>query len=269
MTPPSTTVAGAPEGGPTFALVAGVPSAAVFDLRHEVFVGEQGVPADLERDALDASADHAVLACAGGLVLATARLITPEGGQEPDVGRGRYGVIGRVAVRRPYRGRGLGLFVTEALERLAAERGLTAIELHAQQQVEEFYRRAGYRPRSARFGPVRDIEAGIDHIWMRRDLEPEPSLDPGRNPPHAGDPAASAARPARSAVPSAERFSDAGVGELWVGGASPDALRVVARLGYARTGREREPCERSGAPELEHRRGTVAAVPAVPGPVVP
>lgn len=238
----------------------------MFDLRHEVFVGEQGVPADLERDALDASADHAVLVGAGGLVLATARLITPEGGQEPDVGRGRYGVIGRVAVRRPYRGRGLGLFVTEVLERLAAERGLTAIELHAQQQVEEFYRRAGYRPRSARFGPVRDIEAGIDHIWMRRDLEPEPSLAPGRNPPHAGDPAA---RSARSAVPSAERFSEAGVGELWVGGASPDALRVVARLGYARTGREREPCERSGAPELEHRRGTVAAVPAVPGPVVP
>ncbi len=211
----------------------------MFDLRHEVFVGEQGVPADLERDALDASADHAVIVGAGGLVLATARLITPAGGAEPAAGRGRFGVVGRVAVRRPYRGRGLGQFVTEALEQLAVERGLTAIELHAQQRVEEFYRRAGYRPRPARFGPVRDSEAGIDHIWLRRDLEPGPRLDPGRDP-----------RPA-------------GVGELWVGGVAPDALRVIERLGYARTGREREPPEqgareRAGVPELEYRRASVA-----------
>ncbi|CAI7977416.1 GNAT family N-acetyltransferase [Parafrankia sp. BMG5.11] len=234
MTPPSLAVAGAPGGGPTFVLVAGVPPAAVFGLRHEVFIEEQGVPEELERDVLDASADHAVLLGADGVVLATARLITPAGAQEPAAGRGRFGVVGRVAVRRPYRGRGLGQFVTEALEQLAAERGLTAIELHAQQRAEEFYRRAGYRPRPARFGPVRDSEAGIDHIWLRRDLEPGPRLDPGRDPRHAG------------------------VGELWIRGASPDALRVVARLGYARTGRERGARERAGAPELEYRRASVA-----------
>lgn len=227
--------------GVTFALVAGVPPVAVLDLRHEVFVLEQGVPADLERDGSDATADHAVLVGADGPALATARLLVPSGGPEPGAGRGRFGVVGRVAVRRSHRGRGLGRLVTEALEQLAAARGLTAIELHAQQRAEGFYRRAGYLPRAARFGPVRDTDAGIAHIWMRRDLVLDPVLVPGVGTDGRLDP-----------------------GELWVDSASPDALEVLTRLGYAPTGREREPRERSGALELEYRRDPVGRGPVKP-----
>ena len=174
-------------------IVAGMPPRDVLDLRREVFVEEQGIAAELEYDGRDADADHAVLRASDGTVLATARLLDPaadghghashghanhdhesrdHGSSDHDQVDEPCGTIGRVAVRRSARGRGLGRAVTAALERRARDRGLTVIELHAQQPVEGFYLRQGYRPRHARFGPVRDVVAGIPHVWMRRELVP-------------------------------------------------------------------------------------------------
>jgi hypothetical protein len=64
-------------------------------LRTAVFVREQGIPADVEADALDASARHAVLYNRLGMPVATGRLLQ----QAPGVGR-----IGRMAVDRSVRG---------------------------------------------------------------------------------------------------------------------------------------------------------------------
>jgi GNAT superfamily N-acetyltransferase len=61
----------------------------------------------------------------------------------------------------------LGRLVTAALEARAGERGLPAVELHAQTRVADFYTRQGYRA----IGEP-DVEAGIDHVWMRRELLP-------------------------------------------------------------------------------------------------
>ena len=47
----------------------------VYAVRHEVFVVEQGVPVELERDELDAAADHAVAVDAAGAVVGTGRLV--------------------------------------------------------------------------------------------------------------------------------------------------------------------------------------------------
>lgn len=129
-------------------------------LRHEVFVGEQGVAEDLERDGRDDTAEHAVVIGADGMVAATGRLLDP--GPAAAVA-----VVGRVAVRADRRGQGLGLAVMTALERRAAERGLVAVELHAQLAAAGFYRRQGY---VARGEPYR--EAGIAHVTMRKDLLP-------------------------------------------------------------------------------------------------
>jgi predicted GNAT family N-acyltransferase len=129
--------------------------AKAFALRHAVFVGEQAVPVELERDELDAAAFHAV-ALDGTSCVGTGRLVR----QADGVGR-----VGRMAVDRAYRRQGIGDRVLEALEARARADGLREIELHAQCYVEEFYRRHGYARRGEEFE-----EAGIAHVVMRKAL---------------------------------------------------------------------------------------------------
>ena len=58
-----------------------------------------------------------------------------------------------------------GRALLDLLVARAAERGLPAVELHAQVHARGFYERAGFVP----FGEVY-LEAGIEHLGMRRDL---------------------------------------------------------------------------------------------------
>ena len=127
---------------------------ALLALRHEVFVVGQGVPEDLEHDPQDPDYDHA-LAELDGVVVGTGRLL-------PD------GTIGRMAVAEPARGQGVGAAVLALLEQRARERGLPAVELHAQLHAVGFYDRAGYTS----YGPVY-LEAGIEHQSMRKTLTVE------------------------------------------------------------------------------------------------
>ena len=122
---------------------------AVFALRYVVFVVGQDVPADLERDDLDAVSDHAV-ALVDGVVVGTGRLL-------PD------GTIGRMAVADTARGQGIGAAVLRQLEQRARDRQLSAVELHAQVHATDFYAKAGYEP----LGEVY-LEAGIEHRSMRK-----------------------------------------------------------------------------------------------------
>jgi predicted GNAT family N-acyltransferase len=159
------------EGEPTVVVVSGGPPAGARALRQTVFVRGQGVDAALEDDGRDADADHAVVTGPGGRVVATGRLMDP-GPREP--GAEPVGIIGRVAVDADWRRRGLGRRVTAALVERARERGLPAVELHAQLRVAGFYVAQGYRV----IGEP-DVEAGIEHVWMRRDLLP--GLRPARD----------------------------------------------------------------------------------------
>ncbi len=141
---------------------------AVYALRHEVFVVGQGVPVELERDELDAAADHAVALDASGGVCGTGRLvdgrIDQEGRLEPGT-PGTVGTVGRMAVAAPARGSGTGRALLDLLVARAADRGLPAVELHAQLHARAFYERAGFTP----YGDVY-LEAGIEHLGMRRAL---------------------------------------------------------------------------------------------------
>ena len=141
--------------------------AAVFALRHEVFVIGQGVPVELERDELDEAADH-VVALFGGVVVGTGRLvdgrIDVDGSAVPDT-TGTVGTIGRMAVADRSRGAGVGRALLDLLVARAAERRLPEVELHAQVHARGFYERAGFTP----FGEVY-LEAGIEHLGMRRPL---------------------------------------------------------------------------------------------------
>ena len=120
-------------------------------IRLEVFVTEQGVPAALEMDELDAPSLHA-LAFDGDDAVGTGRLL-------PD------GHIGRMAVLKPWRSRGIGSLILGRLMEAARQRGDRHVALSAQVHALEFYRAHGFRPE----GPVYD-EAGIPHQAMRRTL---------------------------------------------------------------------------------------------------
>ena len=124
-------------------------------LRTRVFVEEQGVPAEVEQDAHDATAVHALARDDDGRVVATGRLLVRDG----------CGVIGRMAVDASSRGRGHGAAVLAELHRQAVALGLTEVELHAQLPARGFYEQAGYTA----VGDVYE-EAGIAHVTMRRPL---------------------------------------------------------------------------------------------------
>ena len=120
-------------------------------IRFEVFVREQRVPAEIELDAMDAHCLHAV-----GFIdekaVATGRLL-------PD------GHIGRMAVLKAWRGRGIGSAILERLIAAARERGDRSIALSAQVHAVEFYRAHGFQAE----GEVYE-EAGIAHQAMLRRL---------------------------------------------------------------------------------------------------
>jgi predicted GNAT family N-acyltransferase len=124
-------------------------------LRARVFVEEQGVPPEIERDDADESAVHVLSRDGSGAVVATGRLLV----------QGASASIGRMAADPSARGRGHGAAVLAELHRQAVLRGVTEVELHAQLTARGFYERAGYAP----VGEVYE-EAGIAHITMRRSL---------------------------------------------------------------------------------------------------
>ena len=117
-------------------------------IRFAVFVEEQGVPAELEMDELDAQCLHA-LAFHENLAVGTGRLL-------PD------GHIGRMAVLKARRGRGVGAALLQRLIQAARARGDREALLSAQVHALGFYRAHGFTP----YGEIYE-EAGIPHQAMR------------------------------------------------------------------------------------------------------
>jgi predicted GNAT family N-acyltransferase len=120
-------------------------------IRTVVFVGEQGVPAELEMDERDAACVHAI-AFLDGQAVGTGRLL-------PDAH------IGRMAVLKESRGKGVGGAILRKLMEKARQRGDREIVLSAQVHAAPFYRGHGFEE----VGGVYE-EAGIPHQDMRRAL---------------------------------------------------------------------------------------------------
>ena len=126
-------------------------------VRMAVFVVEQAIPESDEWDALDARSQHLLARDASGRAIGCGRL-TPER------------TIGRVAVLRDWRGRGVGEALLRSLVEQARTLGWPEAVLHAQLQAMPFYARQGFVP----FGDIYD-ECGIPHQRMRLILTaPEP-----------------------------------------------------------------------------------------------
>lgn len=133
---------------------------AVFAIRMVVFVEEQAVPAEEELDAYDVSAAHFLVRLstdpspAG--IIGTARLL--------DKGNG-LGKIGRVAVLREHRGKGVGALLMQRVEQEARASGYSEIILEAQVHALPFYEKIGYVAE----GPV-FLDCDIEHRLMRKSL---------------------------------------------------------------------------------------------------
>ena len=123
------------------------------EVRHEVFIVEQSVPPELEWDAADAVSRHALALDAHGAAIGCARLL-------PD------GSIGRVAVRRSWRGRGVGSAMLLRLMDVARYAGFGRVLLNARSDTCDFYARHGFVAHGEEF-----MEAGIRHRTMQRSLQ--------------------------------------------------------------------------------------------------
>lgn len=120
-------------------------------IRFTVFCEEQGVPLEIELDEEDPVSIHAV-AYEGGKPVATGRLL-------PD------GHIGRMAVLKDWRGRGIGGLMLARLIERAQQRGDREVVLSAQIHAAAFYAAHGFLAHGEEY-----MEAGIRHQEMRRRL---------------------------------------------------------------------------------------------------
>src|SRR5260221_4341557 len=105
-----------------------------WDIRRRVFIEEQHVPEEIEMDADDAEAFHA-LALLDGKPVGCGRYVA-HGDDEVK--------IGRMAVLPDLRTHGIGREVLLFLMRIARERGYRSAILHAQLTAEGFYLKNGY-----------------------------------------------------------------------------------------------------------------------------
>ena len=123
-------------------------------IREPVFVEEQQVPLEEEWDELDPACHHVVARDHSHRPIGTGRL-TPQH------------KIGRMAVLREWRGKGVGEALLLALVDKARELGLRQVSLNAQVGALGFYEKFGFLPYGERF-----MEAGIEHQAMRLELDP-------------------------------------------------------------------------------------------------
>ena len=126
---------------------------AIRAIRETVFIHEQGVPEELEWDGLDSSCAHVLAWNDRGEAIGTARMQ-------------RNGTIGRMAVLKDWRGRGVGRALLQTFLNLAARQGLTRVSLSAQTHAVGFYEQAGFHLVGEPF-----MDAGIPHRKMVKEIE--------------------------------------------------------------------------------------------------
>jgi len=125
--------------------------AQVHEIRRVVFMDEQKVSVKEEMVAWEDEFSEHLIVYEGDMPVATGRVM---------LHNGKYS-LGRIAVLKEHRGKGLGRIVTATLIEKAFAMGAQDIEIHAQSYLVEFYRGFGFEICSEEYE-----EAGIMHFTM-------------------------------------------------------------------------------------------------------
>ncbi len=123
----------------------------VYAIRMEVFVDEQKVPLHLEMDEDDQRAIH-VLASLEQEAVGCGRILLDND----------HAHIGRVAVLKKHRCKGIGKQLMLFLISICKEKGAKEIVLHAQLQAMKFYENLGFQA----YGDI-FLDADIEHRAMK------------------------------------------------------------------------------------------------------
>ena len=121
-------------------------------VRRTVFIEEQNVPEELEWDDLDESCQHLLALDSKNNPIGTGRLC-------------EHGHIGRMAVIKDWRGKGVGGALLRKLMDIAQQTGNLKLVLNAQTSAAGFYARYGFSAEGDEF-----MDAGIPHLRMTRYL---------------------------------------------------------------------------------------------------
>ena len=121
-------------------------------IRNDVFTAEQQIDEDVDFDGQDRDAVHVLVSYRNSYV-GTGRMLTD-------------GHIGRLAVLKDFRGRGLGAEAVRALIKEAENRGMDRVYLGAQKHALGFYEKLGF----AAYGEPY-VEANIEHVHMERFID--------------------------------------------------------------------------------------------------
>ena len=130
---------------------------AASQLRHQVFVQEQGVPESIEIDQLDEAACH-LIALHQGEACGVMRILL-------DVDHAKFG---RLATHPSYRKQGIATGMIRQSLRFCYLAGINTIFLNSQSYITHFYVKLGFEVKGNKF-----IEAGIPHIPMELRLPTE------------------------------------------------------------------------------------------------
>lgn len=122
-------------------------------IRYLVFQVEQGVAAELEFDGNDEAAAH-LLAYLDKQPVGTARIRLLDS---------QTAKVERVAVLKAARGAGIGKRIMIEALAVLSKANVSAVQIHAQESVQDFYQRLGFEPEGEVF-----VEAGIPHVKMNK-----------------------------------------------------------------------------------------------------
>ena len=126
------------------------------EIRRQVFVEEQHVSEERERDDYDKEATHFLIEFDDKPV-GTARLRW--------LGKTKC-KIERMAILKPYRKNGFGMELVKFIEDYAKRHNVRELHLNSQIHAKEFYGKLGFKPHGKTF-----MDANIKHIEMIKKLK--------------------------------------------------------------------------------------------------
>ena len=124
------------------------------EIRIRVFVNEQGFKNEF--DEIDSTATH-IICYIDNTAVATGRLFLDEESNEYH--------IGRIAVDKPYRGKGIGGKILKYAESLVKEMGGKTLSLSAQERASQFYEKQGYCKKGEPY-----LDEYCPHIFMTKNI---------------------------------------------------------------------------------------------------